>query len=75
MKPAPTILLFALSGGAACTAGKDTTAIANPAATYCVEQGGAYTLSSGDSAGTCSLEDGRVVDAWEYYRANAPDVA
>lgn len=37
--------------------------MANPAAVFCIDQGGEYDLT--DSS--CKLEDGRVVDAWDYY--------
>ena len=39
----PTILLpLALAGASACTMQSDATELANPAATFCVEQGGTY---------------------------------
>ncbi len=44
--------------------------LANPAAVYCVEQGGRHetrTTATGE-AGVCVLPDGREVDAWEYFR-------
>jgi putative hemolysin len=71
---ARTLLLpAALAGASACTVQGDTAELANPAATYCVEQGGTYALSQPDgSGGTCTLPDGRVVDAWDFFRANAP---
>jgi putative hemolysin len=51
----------------------DAAELANPAATFCVEQGGTYALSQPDgSGGTCTLSDGRVVDAWDFLRANSP---
>lgn len=42
----------------------------NPAAVYCVEEGGAYQIvqSKGGVRGLCVLPDGRVVDAWDYFR-------
>ena len=39
--------------------------LANPAATYCAQQGGSYHLDSG----ACELPDGSQVDGWEYYRS------
>ncbi|GAB3274693.1 putative hemolysin [Parahaliea aestuarii] len=38
----------------------------NPAAEYCVAQGGQYDLETGK----CARADGEVVDAWEYFRAS-----
>lgn len=40
------------------------TEIANPAAVFCEEQGGSYSLDDE----TCTLPDGSVVDAWDYFR-------
>ena len=42
--------------------------LANPAAVYCEDQGGTYGLD--DDA--CTLPDGSVVNAWDYFRENAP---
>jgi len=47
--------------------------MANPAAVFCVEQGGAYrivTSDSGDQYGECVIMVERVVDAWQFYREN-----
>lgn len=49
--------------------------LANPAATFCVESGGQYqihTAADGGQSGTCTLADGTEMDAWEYFRENAP---
>ena len=42
----------------------------NPAAAYCVEQGGSYSIleEAEGQRGICTLTDGRSVDAWEYFR-------
>ena len=42
----------------------------NPAAAYCVEQGGTYSIleEAEGQRGICTLTDGRSVDAWEYFR-------
>ena len=42
----------------------------NPAAIFCVEQGGSYTIVDGADGqrGMCRLADGHEVDAWEYFR-------
>lgn len=37
----------------------------NPAAVFCGEHG-SYNLETGE----CTLEDGSIVDAWQYYRDN-----
>ncbi|WP_425092312.1 amidohydrolase family protein [Tropicimonas sp. S265A] len=43
----------------------------NPAATFCTDQGGTYSVSVSDSGqtGFCTLGDGREIDAWEFFRA------
>jgi predicted amidohydrolase YtcJ len=49
-----------------------TAQLANPAATYCVESGGSYeitTASDGSQSGICTLPDGTKVDAWAHFRA------
>ena len=46
-------------------------AIANPAAVFCIEQGGTHDIrkdEDGAAYGMCILADGTEVDAWEYYR-------
>ncbi len=67
--------VFTLTGiftAAACThqaaenGSSENVSIPNPAAVFCVDQGGEYLLDSGE----CRLPDGSVVDAWEYYREN-----
>ncbi|MBU3068640.1 DUF333 domain-containing protein [Aestuariicella sp. G3-2] len=37
---------------------------ANPAAVYCVDQGGEYILQTG----RCNLPNGESVSAWEFFR-------
>ena len=57
----------ALSALAACGPSEPGTIYAsppNPAAAYCESISGAY----GIERGTCTLPDGTVVDAWDYYR-------
>ena len=52
-----------------------TVGVANPASTYCVEQGGQSHIKTdkdGNQYGECHLSDGRVVDEWEYFRQNSP---
>lgn len=50
---------------------EQSTELANPAATYCVEKGGQYEIqdSADGQTGTCTLPDGSTQDAWEYFRA------
>ncbi len=48
--------------------------IANPAAVFCEDSGGAYDIretTDGGKTGFCVLPDGEEVDAWEHFRANA----
>ncbi len=42
----------------------------NPAAQFCVEQGGDYDIREGDKGmvGVCVMPDGTELDAWSYYR-------
>ena len=46
------------------------TNIANPAATFCIAEGGSYSIVDGDGGqrGVCTFAGGRQVDAWEYFR-------
>ena len=47
--------------------------LANPASTYCVEQGGASTIvgnPDGSQSGNCILPNGNICDEWEYYRGS-----
>lgn len=47
--------------------------MANPASTYCVEQGGESILKtskSGDQYGICRFSNGREIEEWKYYREN-----
>lgn len=57
----------------ACTAGKEeaTATMANPASTYCIEQGGEVEIRQEESGavGYCHLPDGTVIEEWEYFRA------
>ncbi|CAH0534606.1 hypothetical protein VST7929_02551 [Vibrio stylophorae] len=44
--------------------------LANPAATFCLDQGGQYQTENTDTGvvGFCHLADGTRVDAWQYFR-------
>lgn len=47
--------------------------MANPASTYCIEQGGESILKmskSGDQYGVCRFSNGREIEEWQYYRNN-----
>ncbi len=60
---------------AACDpAPEQSTGLANPAATFCVESGAKYEIRDGadGQTGVCILPDGREVDAWDYFRENNP---
>ena len=43
----------------------------NPASAHCTEQGGKVEIRKGPDGetGYCHLPDGRVVEEWEFYRA------
>ncbi|MFK7882496.1 amidohydrolase family protein [Roseobacter sp.] len=42
----------------------------NPAATFCVDQGGQYSIveDADGQRGICTLDGGREIDAWAYFR-------
>lgn len=42
----------------------------NPAATYCIAQGGTYSIvdEADGQRGICTLPDGREIDAWAFFR-------
>lgn len=49
--------------------------MANPAAVFCEQQGGRSQTRQdemGNEYGVCLLADGREVDEWVHFRANAP---
>ncbi len=50
----------------------------NPAADYCIEQGGRYEIrknSEGAAQGICILSDGTEIDAWEYLRRERTELS
>lgn len=51
---------------------KERTSMANPAAVYCVQQGGELeAVTENDQRVTyCSLSEEERVEQWEYYRKN-----
>lgn len=62
--------LMACSDDLERTPTTDTTGIANPASTFCVEQGGTVEIvdENGGQVGYCNLPDGTRVEEWEYFR-------
>jgi putative hemolysin len=49
-------------------------AIANPAAAYCIEQGGKSTITTaadGSQGGICVFPDGRQCEEWSFFRTKA----
>lgn len=69
------LTLSACGGGGGGTPTPDKSSLpsgaatmANPAAQYCVEQGGSV-----DASGICTLPDGTKVDEWELFRSAHPD--
>lgn len=70
MRLSPLLLLPLVT---ACVP-EETTApvgMANPASTYCVQQGGRSEIRKqpAGEAGYCHLPDGRVVEEWAFFRA------
>jgi uncharacterized protein len=50
---------------------KPATSLANPAAVYCVKQGGnskIITAADGSQSGQCVFGDGRTCDEWQFFR-------
>lgn len=62
---APLLACIALAGPAL-----SATSMANPAATYCTEQGGEYVIRESDAGqtGFCLTTDGVERDAWQMFR-------
>jgi uncharacterized protein len=75
-----SMFVLALTGSTACGSDAEPTepttdvGIANPAAVFCIEQGG--TLEIVDEAGGqlayCNLPDGTRIEEWEYWRSQNP---
>ena len=66
------IIVTLLAPLAACDQpAEQSTELANPAATFCIERGGTYNIQDGDvgQTGICTLPDGTKQDAWDYFRA------
>ncbi len=65
-------LILAATAGLAGTAVAAVVGLPNPAAVFCVEKGGQYQIESSTTGArsVCRFPDGRVVDAWEFFRQN-----
>lgn len=65
-------IVLVLAGCTQPIAPDDTTdnslELANPAARFCIEQGGTLALSG--STGYCTLPNGDQYEEWEFYRSN-----
>ena len=49
--------------------------MANPASTYCVQQGGKLSIlkdAAGNQSGLCTLPDGTAIDEWALFRRDHP---
>jgi putative hemolysin len=54
-----------------CQADEPEPAVANPASTYCEEQGGTLEIredAEGNQVGWCVFDDGSECEEWAYYR-------
>ncbi len=73
MKSTAAIVASLLAAATVSAQGATQTTMANPAATFCVENDGTYeirTNADGSQFGVCILTDGTEVDAWDYLRAH-----
>lgn len=66
------ILMFPLLALCGCQPAEEDAQLANPAATYCIEQGGtlAPRKTAEGQTSDCQLPDGRVIEQWEFYKEN-----
>jgi hypothetical protein len=64
------MVMSATAGLAGSAAAATAVGLPNPAAAFCVEKGGTYHIDNRaeGARSVCRLADGRVVDAWEFYR-------
>lgn len=75
MKPVATVLAALAVLTPAAGKSEEPVTLANPAAVFCTEKGGTFEIrqdASGNQVGVCILADGEEVDAWTYFRENAP---
>ncbi|HGS5433761.1 TPA: DUF333 domain-containing protein [Vibrio parahaemolyticus] len=72
MATAGTMVLAGFSTYDGATRSTEYTSVANPAAVYCVQQGGELDTVSenGERVTYCVLSDDERVEQWEYYRNN-----
>ncbi|HHX8312526.1 TPA: putative hemolysin [Vibrio diabolicus] len=72
MAMAATLVLAACSTYEGATRSTEYISVANPAAVYCVQQGGELDTVSenGERVTYCVLSDDNRVEQWEYYRDN-----
>ncbi|EHH2452328.1 DUF333 domain-containing protein [Vibrio parahaemolyticus] len=72
MAMAGTMVLAGCSTYDGATRSTEYTSVANPAAVYCVQQGGELDTVSenGERVTYCVLSDDERVEQWEYYRNN-----
>lgn len=57
------------------TAPEQLVGMANPASVFCEQQGGKSVSrknQDGSEYGVCVFPNGKEVEEWEYFRANAP---
>ena len=66
----PVLMLGACGGGDDSPTVTTAPGIANPAAEFCVAQGGTVEIvdEAGGQVGYCILPDGSSVEEWEYFR-------
>lgn len=64
------VLLWTVPSAAQSTNSGSVSHAPNPAAVFCEQEGGRYrTIAEvGGTRGVCVLQDGREVDAWDYFR-------
>ncbi len=64
-------LIASSFGGCLNEERKPQSAVPNPAAVFCIEQGGRYEIkagANGSQRGVCIWPDGTERDGWEFYR-------
>ncbi|MDO5631582.1 MAG: DUF333 domain-containing protein [Paracoccus sp. (in: a-proteobacteria)] len=76
MKATTTTAILAMAMLMGCDSADDkapAVGMANPASEYCVSIGGRLEIRRGPDgeAGYCHLPDGRAVEEWELFRAQA----
>ena len=75
MKFYVSVISLVLTGCVSATPSTENAQLANPASTYCVEQGGTVEIrkEAAGKKGYCRLPDGRVVEEWELFRSQSKD--